>query len=114
MTSPAGMMAALVLDTYPLDPTSRRARTSDASSRRRVPSLVLTNRGVRAAFSPAITALARFSCMVSVLLSRAARLAEYAQIARHDPGCAAGSQAGSARTLASFSLLRPLLGGWCF
>ena len=48
----------------PLSPTNRRARARDASSRVRAPLLVLTNRGVRAAFSPATTALARFSCNV--------------------------------------------------
>ena len=53
--------------TYPFRPSSLRALASDASSRVRDPLLVLTNRGVRAAFSPATTALAWFSCRVSVL-----------------------------------------------
>ena len=36
---------------YPLSPASRRARASAALSRLRAPLLVLTNRGVRAAFA---------------------------------------------------------------
>ena len=65
-----------MLVTYPFSPASRRALASAFSSRVLMPLLVLTNRGVRAVFSPAMTALARFSCRVSVLPSRAARLAE--------------------------------------
>jgi len=52
-------MGTLVTD--PFRPSSRRALASDASSRVRAPLLVLTNRGVRAAFSQATTALARLS-----------------------------------------------------
>ena len=76
MTSLAGMVLVLMFDTYPFKPVRRRARARAASSRLRVPLLVLTNRGVRAVFSPAMTALARFSCRVRVRPSRAARLAE--------------------------------------
>ena len=40
-----------------------------------------------------------------------ARLAEYAHTARHDFGCAWGSQTGSASRAGSLSLLRPVLRG---
>lgn len=76
MTSSAGMTSAGMLVTYPFSLTSFRALARAASSSTVVPSLVLTNRGVRADFSPAITALARFYWAVRVLPSRAARLAE--------------------------------------
>src|SRR5215217_8779977 len=103
MTSPAGITAAGILVTYPLRPTRRRALARDASSRDWVPFLVVMNRGVRAAFSPAITALARFSCSVRVLPSRTARLREYAHTARQDRVCTAGSHTGSARLFTSLS-----------
>ena len=48
----------------------------------------MTNRGVRAARSPATTALARFSCDVRVRRSRAARFFEYCHTARHAVPCA--------------------------
>jgi len=67
-----------------------------------LPFSVLTNRGVRALRSPATTALALFSCRVSVALSRTARLREYAHTARHEVGCRAGSHTGSARFFSSF------------
>ena len=86
----------------PLSPTNPLARARDASSRVRAPLLVLTNRGVRAAFSPATTALARFSCNVSVRLSRTARLVEYAHTARHDRSWMVLSHTGSARNVGLF------------
>ncbi len=51
-----------MLVTYPFSPTSDRARARDFSSRVSALPAVVTNRGVRAVFSPAMTALARFSC----------------------------------------------------
>src|SRR4051812_40293399 len=88
MTSPGGISSAPMLVTYPFNPTSRRARASDVSSRDLVPLVVLTNRGGFAVFSPSTTARALFSWAVRVLLSRTARFVEYAHTARHDPDVA--------------------------
>src|SRR3954452_3430052 len=55
-TSAAGIRSVGMLVTYPLSPTSFRARARDASSSMVAALLVLTNRGGRAAFSPAISA----------------------------------------------------------
>jgi len=76
MTSAAGMVAASMLVTYPFSPASLRARSSPVWSRVCFPLAFFTNRVVLAFFSPAMISLARFSWIVSVLLSRAARLAE--------------------------------------
>src|SRR4051795_7732531 len=110
MTSPGGISSAPMLVTYPFNPTSRRARASDVSSRHLVPLVVLTNRGDFAVFSPSTTARALFSWAVRVLLSRTARFVEYAHTARHDPGCCSGSQMGSNLCLGLFSMLRRFFG----
>ena len=101
-----------MLVAYPFNPTNLRALVREVSSSSAAPLRVLTNRGVRAVFSPATTALARSSCNVSVRLSRTARFYEWAHTARHDPECCAGSQTGSAFTsgLLTASLWRPLRG----
>ena len=78
---------------------------SDVSSRLGFPPAVLTKRGVRAAFCPSMTSRARFSWAVRVVASRTALLREYAYTARHEPGCAAGSQTGSARRSGLFSFV---------
>ena len=57
-----------------------------------------------------MTSRARFSCAVRVRLSRANRLAENAQTARHDFGCSSRSQAGSARRAGSLSVFLPVFG----
>lgn len=69
----AGITSASMLVTYPLSPTRRSALSWDASSRTRLPPVVLTNRGAREAISPAMTAFARLACNVSVVQSRATR-----------------------------------------
>lgn len=94
----------------PLSPARRRARASEVSSRILVSPAVLTNRGVRADFSPATTSRALFSWAVSVLPSRAARFPEYAHTARQEAGCCLGSQTGSALSLGSFSTTRLFFG----
>jgi hypothetical protein len=70
------MAAASMLVTYPFSPASFRARSSPVWSRTGLPLAFFTNRVVLAFFYPAMISLARFSWLVSVLLSRAARLAE--------------------------------------
>ena len=56
------------------------------------PFLVVTNRGVRAGLSPAMTALDRFSRNVGVWPSRTALSREYAHTASHNRGSTPGSQ----------------------
>ena len=62
--------------TYPLRPTSDLARARDASSRVASPAWVVTNLVPLGRFSPAMTALARFSWAVRVRVSLAARFLE--------------------------------------
>src|SRR5215470_14590906 len=57
-----------------------------------------------------MTSRARLAWAVRVLVSRTARLREYAHTARHDVGCAWGSHTGSASMAGSLSRLRPALG----
>src|SRR5690625_4592844 len=95
---------------YPFNPTKRRARASPFSSRTCPPACFFTNRGVRGAFCPSITARARFSCVVIVLLSLAARFFEYAHTARHEDGNFSGSHTGSARLFGLLMAVAPVLG----
>src|SRR5690348_2561677 len=110
MTSAGGITETGMFVTYPFSPASFLARARAFSSRAGSPPLVLTNRGVRADFAPLITSRARFSCAVRVRLSRAKRLAENAQTARHDFGWSFRSQAGSALRAGSLSRFLPVFG----
>lgn len=65
---------------------------------------MVTNRVVREGLSPATTAWALASCRFSVLLSRTARLVEYAHSPRHDFVWISGFQRSSALTLRSLLL----------
>src|SRR4029079_18010155 len=108
MTSAGGMTETGMFVTYPSRPASLLARARAVSSRAGVPPAFLTNRGVRADFAPLMTSRARFSCAVRVRVSRANRLAEHAQPARHDFGWSSRPQAGSARRAGSLSLFFPV------
>jgi hypothetical protein len=79
-------------------------------SSRRPFAVVVTNRVDFGAVSRSTTAQARASCALSVFSSRAARLREYCQIARHAFGWSLSFQTGSARRRRLLTTERPCRG----